>query len=111
MSDLKNLAALTAINTMMQGGHFSICTIDKVADLMGINCRGSDAYKTLSTLHCIDYAKMPRELRDAIPGMIEQILGIAPAYQFATMSKPVIDVTPAPHKKESSSILKLIGLK
>lgn len=114
MSDLKKLAALTAINNMLAGGHFSICTIDSVADLMGIPRNSCEAYQTLRALHCIDYAKMPAELRNAIPGLIEQVLGVEPAYQFATLTSRVIEMTPAPPARQEApeprGVLRLLGI-
>lgn len=110
MTDLKKLAALTALNNMMAGNYFDICTIDKVADLLGIP-RGGESYKTLSALHCIHYAKMPKELRDAIPELIEEVLGVAPAYQFATLTSGVIDVRPVPAAPQRSGFLRLLGAK
>lgn len=116
MSDLKRLTALTAINNMLAGGHFNICTIDRVADMLGIQRSGSEAYQMLGALHCIDYAKMPAEVRDAIPGLIEQVLDIKPAFQFSTMSKQVIDMAKvidaekAPEPKRGI-VMRLLGAK
>jgi hypothetical protein len=82
MDDIKALAALTALNEMFAGGHFSISTIDKVAQLLGVH-PDRDAYITLSALHCIDWNKMPRELRYSVPLLIQQALGNGmPAFQF-----------------------------
>lgn len=107
MNDLKKLAAMTALNNMLRGGHFNICVIDNVAELFGLT-RGGEAYHTLHTLHCIDYAEMPQELRDAIPGLIEQVLGVQPAYQFKALGR-VLDVNPAPAK--SGGFFQLLGIK
>lgn len=114
MTDLKRLTALTAINNMLAGGHFSICTIDSVAEMMGIPRNGSEAYQTLRALHCIDYAKMPAELRNAIPGLIEQVLGVEPAFQFATLAPRVIEMNPAPPARrdapEPRGVLRMLGI-
>ncbi len=82
MDDIKALAALTALNEMFAGTHFSICTIDKVATLLDIHPQ-RDAYETLQALHCVHWSKMPRELRDRMPELIQQALtnGTA-AFQF-----------------------------
>lgn len=111
MEDLKKLAAMTALNNMLQQGHFSICAVDDAAKLLGMRNGRCDAYNTLHALHCIDYAKMPKELRDAIPGLIQQVLGVEPVYQFKTMAKRVLDVNPPADKGSSGGFLKLIGLK
>lgn len=82
MNDIKALAALTALNEMFAGSHFSICTIDTVAKLLGVHPQ-RDAYDTLHALHCVHWSKMPRELRDRMPELIQQALadGTAP-FQF-----------------------------
>ena len=74
MNDIKALAALTALNEMFAGRHFSICTIDTVAKLLGVHPE-REAYDTLHALHCVDWSKMPRELRDHMPELIQQALG------------------------------------
>lgn len=107
--NLKQLSALTALNSMMAKGHFSICTIDSVGELLGINPRGCDAYKILHPLHCIDWAKMPQELRDAVPGLIQECLGIAPAFQFKTLEPTLIDVSPKAETPPRRSFLRLLG--
>lgn len=94
MNDLKQLAALTALNEMMSKHYFDICTIDSIATMLEINPRG-EAYQVLRTLHCVHWNKMPQELRDAVPDLIKQCLGVAPVYRFKTMEQEVIDVTPA----------------
>lgn len=104
MSDLKQLAAMTSLNDMMSKSHFNICTIDSVAKLMQIN-PGGEAYDTLRPLHCIHWDRMPAELREAVPDLIRQCLGVAPTYQFKTLAQEVIDVTPA------RRLLRLFGSK
>lgn len=94
MSDLKHLSSMTALNNMMSKSWFDICTIDSVAKLMRINPAG-EAYDTLRPLHCVNWDKMPQELRDAVPDLIRQCLGVEPTYQFRTLTQEVIDVTPA----------------
>mgnify|MGYP003575110064 CR=1 FL=1 len=103
-TDLKQLAAVTALNEMMAGSHFSICTIDRIATMLSVNVKG-EAYEVLHTLHCINWAKMPQELREAVPGLIKECLGFAPVYQFKTVQPEVIDVMPS----RKSGFLKLLG--
>lgn len=68
------LIAQTAINNLLNHGHFNICTLDKVMELTNLGSRKSQAYRKLSALHCIDYSDMPKELRDQIPLMINELL-------------------------------------
>lgn len=76
-TDLRELAAITALNEMMAKPYFSICTIDTVGKLLDRNPAG-DAYNILHSLHCVHFDRMPKELRDAIPALIEQCLNCAP---------------------------------
>lgn len=97
MEHLKRLSAETALNNMMASGHFSICAVRDAAKLLGVNPQG-DAYDILQPLHCIDWDKMPAALRDAVPGLIEQCIGMQPTYVFR-LSEPrdarrVVDITP-----------------
>jgi hypothetical protein len=95
---------------MMRGGHFSICTIDNVGKLLGIEPRGSDAYNVLHTLHCIDWNAMPPQLREAVPGLINECLGIAPAFQFANATRgQIVDLTPDA-KPAKRGFMHLLGL-
>lgn len=113
-NDLKEVAAATALNVMMERGWLSICTIDQVAKLLGRNPRG-DAYDVLHTLHCVNFDKMPRDLRDQIPSLIQQCLDVAPTDRFATpRAGKTIDVTPpaataeATHEPPRRGILRLL---
>ena len=107
MDNLKELSALTALNEMMMKGWFDICVINKVAELLGVNPR-CEAYRIVAPLHCIDFDKMPDELRVAIPRLIQECLGIAPIFQFKTIVRAVIDVTPE-QKPGRYSWLQLLG--
>jgi hypothetical protein len=107
MADLKHLSALTALNAMMAKGYFDICTVDSVAELLGVSVRGSDAYKTLRPLHCVHWPQMPQELREAVPGLIQECLGVEPAFQFKTLQPGVIEVRPAEPRR--GSLLRLLG--
>jgi hypothetical protein len=102
MSDIKQLTALTALNEMFSRGHFSITTIDTIAKMLGIDPKG-EAYDTLRPLHCIDYSKMPAVLRDEIPSLIKQCLGVQPFYQYRAHH----DVSPSSPRP---SLLRLIGI-
>lgn len=93
-TDLKELAAVTALNDMMGKGWFSICTIDNVGKMLGRNPHG-EAYDILHSLHCVHFDKMPPVLRDEIPALIEQCLDCAPTHRFTTVQRHrVIDITP-----------------
>jgi hypothetical protein len=104
MQDLKQMAALTALNDMMAKGRFDICAIRSIAEMLNIKPAG-EAYTILSPLHMIYFDKMPAALRDAVPGLVQQVLGVAPVYQFKTMEREVIEVSPTPKR----GLLQILG--
>lgn len=62
-----------AIQNLFEKGHFNICQLDKVIDIVGARQSG-DAYHMLYALHCVDYGKMDPELRARIPHLVNECL-------------------------------------
>jgi hypothetical protein len=106
MEDLKQQIALVALNEMMAGNHLSICTIDSVAEMLGVK-PDKEARATLAPLHCINWSKLPPEVRDAVPGLIQKCLGVAPVFKFRTLEPVVIEVRTAQKKQ---SMIQRLGL-
>lgn len=79
-AQLSHLSVLTALNKMMTGSHFDICTVDSAIKTLGTVPDGQ-AYKILRPLHCVNWMDMPAELREAVPKLIERCLNV-PAHQF-----------------------------
>lgn len=109
MNELKQLAALAALNNMFAKGWFDICTIDSVAKMLGIDPKG-EAYDILRPLHCINFNVMPALLREQVPELIKASLGVQPVFQFSakelTGSVVVADPDPPPAKR---GLLRLLG--
>jgi hypothetical protein len=70
VSHLQVTIASVALKKMLTGASFSICTITDIGEMLHINPRGTQAFKMLKPLHCMDYSDMPAEVREAIPGLI-----------------------------------------
>lgn len=85
-------AAITALNKMLKDGHFSICTIDAVAEMLRVNSRNTEEYRILRTLHCVSYNDMPQILRQELPLLIKKCLGRGPEFQFTDLDKKAIEV-------------------
>lgn len=103
MADLKQQIAITSLNSMMSKGYFDICTIDTVGKLMEVNPKG-EAYTMLHPLHCVHFDKMPPDVREAIPSLIQECLGVGPVFKFKTLEPEVIEVAPA-----KRGFLRLLG--
>jgi hypothetical protein len=107
MSDIKELAALTALNDMMDKGRFDICCVREVGKMLGVNAEAHDSYRVLSPLHMIHFGKMPQQLQDAIPKLVQDCLGMAPTFRFKTVKAEVIEVNEQPPSK---GFLRLLGV-
>ncbi|WP_440466932.1 hypothetical protein ACKI1H_27280 [Pseudomonas sp. YH-1] len=71
--DVKILAAEAALRKMLQGGHFDICCIKNVADMLEI-IPDRETMNILKTLHCVDYNQMPAGLLAELPTLIHRVL-------------------------------------
>lgn len=77
MTSLQIEVARTAIDEMFRGGHFSICVIDNILKLTGGVPRGQD-YDTLRLLHCVDFKRMPPNVRIELPRLIQRVIESSP---------------------------------
>lgn len=73
LTGLKQQVVATAITNLLEKRYFSICQLNTCIELVGAR-KGGDAYKLLSALHCVDYEKMGKDLRDSIPLLINECL-------------------------------------
>ena len=66
MTEFQRMAAITVLKQMFAGGHFSICTVDKVIQITGCIPPDPKDYQALSALHCVDWADMSQDLRNQV---------------------------------------------
>lgn len=69
LDTIKKETAVITINNMLASNFFSICAVDRVADLLNVNPRGPE-YDILHSLHCVHFDKMTKRVRDSIPELI-----------------------------------------
>lgn len=79
----RRLVVEQALNRLLNERHFSICTLDSIADVLGTS-RNTEAYRLLRALHCIDYAAMSPQMREALPQLINEALRPAHTHNPAT---------------------------
>lgn len=108
MDEMKQMVAMTALNKMMIGGHFNICAIDSIADMLGVDPKG-EAYRMLRPLHCVNFADMPAELKARVPSLIKECLGVEPIYQFALPAKVVHEQEPTPESAPKRGFMRLLS--
>ncbi len=73
MPQVKKLVVQTAINKLFTDKYFSVCTLDRVMEVMNIS-QNTDAYKQLHALHCVHYSDMTKEMRDVLPLLVNEAL-------------------------------------
>ncbi len=77
LSNFQATAAAVALNKMFSGTHFSICDLDKLASLIGVQLGGLD-YQALHNLHCVKWSDMPPMLREQVREKSIELLGLPP---------------------------------
>lgn len=107
MDNIQEIAAMAALNHMFKQGYMSICTIDNIAKLMNVDPRGK-AYNVLSTLHCVDFSEMPKELRDVVPDLIRECLSLNPIYEFEHLKKQVATAHDTAHQSPMGRLLSYV---
>lgn len=83
-------AAGIALHKMLLGHHFSICDLDSLAKLVGVELGGKD-YQALRGLHCMNWADIPEPLRTQAREKIVELLGLPPMIiegEKATQQQP-----------------------
>lgn len=79
LTEFQQRAAAMGLVKMLKGKHFSICDLDKLADLLDRKgAMGGKDYVALKNLHCVDYADMGHELTQQVREKCVELLGLAP---------------------------------
>lgn len=110
-NDTKAMIAIAALNKMFEGSHFSICTIDNVAKMLGVR-PPKDAYDQLHALHCVHWNEMPRELRDRVTTLIQECLAGGeqiPRFQVASEQNQALAVVDGNKHTRRPLLTRLLG--
>lgn len=62
------------IKEMLGGSFFSICDVDEIGDMIGVNPRQHPNYIFLKALHCVHFNKMSAAVRQELPHKIIECL-------------------------------------
>lgn len=73
MPETQQLVLRTATRKLFDKRYFDICTVDTLMKLIGTTAP-THAYTQLRALHCVDYADMPKDLRERIPHLVRECL-------------------------------------
>lgn len=76
MSDefTKNAIKIAVDKMFNKSSYFSICDVDKLAKVMGVNARNHSSYDSLNLLHCVDYSDMDIGMKEQIASKVFEIL-------------------------------------
>jgi hypothetical protein len=79
LTEFQQRAAGAALDKLLKDPYFSICDLRKIASLIGQTEQlcGRD-YEALEALHCVEYAKMGRELSMQVREKCLELLGLPP---------------------------------
>jgi|GEM_PF-1195377 hypothetical protein len=106
------LAVEQAVKKLFSATSFSVCTLDDIGDMLGVNPRQHPNYRYLRALHCVDYADMSAELLGQIqhqvldvlqrpafnPALVSDLL-TAEGRDFAFTEDRYVDAPPAPRQQ------------
>ena len=79
-NERRDLAALTLLNKMMRGPYFTVTPLSYF--ISDDDRKTSRAYNTLLMLHCIYWEDIPERLRNMIPDLIYECVGVRPTYHY-----------------------------
>lgn len=64
--EAKQEAVKLALDELLNGKHFSVCTLDNLGAMLGVEPRRHRDYAFLHSLHCRDYSTMSQHLREQV---------------------------------------------
>lgn len=73
LPETRQLVVTAALNDLFTKKWFDMCNLNKVREIVNAP-KNSEAYKLLDALHCVDYDKMPPDLRERIPHLVNEVL-------------------------------------
>jgi hypothetical protein len=66
---IKGQVALSVIKTLSTGSHFSICNLDRLADMNGVTF-SSEHHDFFQTLHCVDWKNIHPDTKEYMFALI-----------------------------------------
>jgi len=84
LPETKQLIVQTAVKDLFEKDCFDICVLDKLLKIIDARKAGP-AYDMLRLMHCVHYDKMPADLRDRIPHLVNECLRQKENVMDATM--------------------------
>jgi hypothetical protein len=77
-----------AINKMFSESHFSICDLEDVGNIMGVNPKQHPNYRLLRALHCVKFRDMDKVVLDNLQEKVAECL--RPSFSPGAMAKALM---------------------
>jgi len=92
MSRLHRQIVETCLRDMVDRGWFSVCEFDKCVRLLKV-CVPDETRHALAPLHCVDFGKMPPDVRDYVLETCAQLFDLP---VLVLRGGKLVNVTPEP---------------
>lgn len=79
-----------ALSKLFSCKHFSICTLDQIGELLGVNPSAHPNYKFLHVLHCVNYSNMSATIMSQLQEKVVQCLRPQFAFTGAVLAKALL---------------------
>ena len=91
MDDFQREAIQLNLDKLLNGSsHFSICAVDNMGKLLGVNPESHPDYKVLNALHCVRYVEMSSSMKAELPNKIMNCL--MASFDTSLMSRALMAV-------------------
>jgi len=78
----------TALENMFSGRSFSICDLDRIGEIIGVNPSQHPNYKLLHALHCVNFRDMDKVVLDQLQQKVAECL--KPTFSPGAMAKALL---------------------
>lgn len=91
MDDFQREAIQLNLDKLLNGSpSFSICAVDEMGKLLGVNPESHPDYKVLRALHCVRYTEMSSAMKAELPNKVMNCL--ASSFDTGLMSRALMAV-------------------
>ena len=108
IAKIKEKVTQIALDNMVRKGHFNICAIRDIQN-MNNTVGEAEALRILAPLHCVDFADMPKDVREALPDLIRRALGTSEMILSAPQRKGIFAKFTAEEEQQAKTLKLLTG--
>ena len=109
MSAFDQAVLETALTKLFSDSHFSICQVDKIGALVGVNPQQHPNYKRLQALHCVDYRDMPQAVLEQLQQKVVECLQPRPHMHSGAMLAKALMLEGNDHVNTEDTYLKQLN--